>query len=100
MLEAAQTAIQFAQARSRSALDEDRMLLFALVRAIEVLGEAANKVSPETREEYPAIPWRAATAMRNRLVHGYFDIDKDIVWKTVTAELPGLTQTLTTILAT
>ena len=75
MLNAADTAIEFMRGRDRSALDHDRMLLFAVVRAIEVLGEAASKVTPETRERHHDLPWRAATAMRNRLIHGYFDID-------------------------
>ena len=90
MLEAAETAIQFMQGRERLSLDQDRMLLFAVVRAIEVLGEAANKVSVETQRCHPELPWRAASAMRNRLIHGYFDVDRDIVWSTVTEELPAL----------
>lgn len=90
MLQAADTAIQFKQGRERSALDDDRMLLFAVIRAVEVLGEAASRVSSETREFHKDLPWRAATSMRNRLIHGYFDIDKDILWATVDSELPAL----------
>jgi len=70
------------------------MLLFAVVRAIEVLGEAAGKVSDETRSVAPGIPWSSIVGMRNRLIHGYFDIDAEIVWKTVVDELPGLAQQL------
>ena len=66
------------------------MLLFALVRAVEVVGEAASRVSEETRAEATEVPWPAIIAMRNRLIHAYFDIDRDILWKTVTAELPAL----------
>jgi len=66
------------------------MLLFAVVRAIEVLGEAASKVSEDTRSECPEIPWSAITDMRNRLIHGYFDIDVDIVWNTASLEIPAL----------
>jgi uncharacterized protein with HEPN domain len=98
MLDAAETAIQFVHNRERSELDQDRMLLFAVVRAVEVLGEAANKVSTATRQQYANLPWRAASAMRNRLIHGYFDIDKDVVWNTVTLELPPLAESLRTIL--
>lgn len=58
-----------------------------MVRAIEVIGEAASRVSDETRAANPAIPWSAIVGMRNRLVHGYFDIDTEIVWKTATEEL-------------
>ena len=98
MLEAADTAIQFMQGRDRLELDQDRMLLFAVVRAVEVLGEAASRVSLETREHYPNLPWRAAASMRNRLIHGYFDIDRDILWATVTVELPALVEALSAIL--
>ena len=66
------------------------MLLFAVVRAIEVLGEAASKVSEDTRSACPEIPWSAITDMRNRLIHGYFDIDADIVWNTASIEIPAL----------
>jgi uncharacterized protein with HEPN domain len=66
------------------------MLLLAIVRCLEILGEAANRVSEEARGELPDFPWRDIVAMRNRLIHGYFDIDPDIVWSTVTRELPGL----------
>lgn len=90
MIEAAETACQFIEGRQRSELDADRMLLFALVRAVEVIGEAAARVSPETRAATPSVPWAAIIGMRNRLVHAYFDIDHDIVWKTAADELPAL----------
>ena len=83
--------------RSRADLDSNRMLLFAVVRAIEVLGEAAARVSDETRRTMPDIPWNAIVGMRNRLVHGYFNIDVAIVWKTVTDEIPALLQKLRTL---
>ena len=88
MLEAAETVATFIAGRDRLALDQDRMLLFALVRAMEIIGEAATKVSAETRQTAPAVPWRQIMAMRNRLVHAYFDIDRDILWKTATEEVP------------
>ena len=66
------------------------MLLFAVVHAIEILGEAANKISPETWAAAPLVPWGAIVSMRNRLIHGYFDIDTAVVWKTATAEIPTL----------
>jgi uncharacterized protein with HEPN domain len=74
------------------------MLLFALVRAAEVFGEAASKVGPETRRSAPAIPWREIVAMRNRLVHVYFDIDHDVLWKAATDEIPPLLIPLRAIL--
>lgn len=90
MIDAAESVGQFMAGRQRVDLDRDRMLLFAVVRAIEVIGEAASRVSDETRAANPAIPWSAIVGMRNRLVHGYFDIDTGIVWKTATGELADL----------
>jgi uncharacterized protein with HEPN domain len=90
MIEAADELSNFIVGRTQSDLESDRMLLFAMVRAIEILGEAASKVSPETRVSAPQVPWSAIVAMRNRLVHGYFDIDTRIVWRTATEEVPAL----------
>ena len=72
------------------------MLLFALVHAIEIFGEAASKLSPETRAAAPEIPWSAIISMRNRLIHGYFDVDTTIVWQTATVEVPALAPVLRT----
>ena len=63
---------------------------FAVVRAIEVVGEAASKLSEEFRAAHPGIPWRAIVGMRNRLIHAYFDIDTQTVWETATQELPPI----------
>lgn len=64
------------------------MLLFALVRAIEVIGEAASRVSDDTKAAHADVPWKAIIGMRNRLIHAYFDIDTETVWNTATAEIP------------
>ena len=94
MIDAIQAALRFAEGRERADLDLDEMLLFALVRAVEIVGEAASRLSAEGRAQAPAVPWSAVTGMRNRLVHAYFDIDKDILWATVTQALPPLLQQL------
>jgi uncharacterized protein with HEPN domain len=70
------------------------MLLFALIRAIEVIGEAASKVSVETRSSVPTVPRPIIISMRNRLIHAYFDVDPDILWATVTDEIPLLLRLL------
>lgn len=88
MLAAAQEAVGFAAGRQRAQLDHDRMLVLAVVKALEIIGEAASKISPAAREATPNVPWQAIIGMRNRLIHGYFDINLDIVWTTVTDELP------------
>lgn len=94
MLDAAQEAMSFARGKKREDLDNERMLVLSLVKDIEILGEAAAKVSEHYRQEHPRIPWKEIVTMRNRLIHGYFDINLDIVWKTVTEELPPLIQQL------
>ena len=98
MRDAAASALRFVHGRARSDLDRDEMLLFALVRAVEIIGEAATKVSPAGREALPDIRWRAITGMRNRLVHAYFDVDRDVLWDTVCSELPGLMSRLSSAL--
>lgn len=66
------------------------MLMRALVNCIEVVGEAANQLTPEFRAAHPGIDWPAVVGMRNRLIHAYFDINLRILWRTVTEDLPGL----------
>ena len=94
MLDAAQEAIAFAQGHIRRDLDEDRKLVLALVKDIEIIGEAAYQVSQTTREQLPKIPWDDIVGMRHRLVHAYFDINLDIVWRTVQDDLPPLLEAL------
>jgi uncharacterized protein with HEPN domain len=90
MLDAAREATSFAQNRTRSDLDSDRMLALSLLKLIEIIGEAAASVSKESRSQSSQIPWPSMVRMRNRLVHAYFDIDLDRVWDTVMADLPPL----------
>ncbi len=90
MLDAVREAISFSMGKSRSALDGDRMLVLSLVKEIEIIGEAASKVSQETQAAHTEIPWPELIGMRNRLIHAYFDINLDIVWQTVVEDLPAL----------
>jgi uncharacterized protein with HEPN domain len=90
MREAASYAQEMAVSRTRSDLDENIMLRMALIHCLEVLGEAASKVTPETRAQLPSIPFVQTVAMRHRLIHAYFDVDLDIVWTTVVDDLPPL----------
>jgi uncharacterized protein with HEPN domain len=66
------------------------MLLFALIRAIEIAGEAASRLTAEARAELPDLPWASIVGMRNRLIHAYFDVDRDILWTTVIEAAPQL----------
>jgi uncharacterized protein with HEPN domain len=98
MIDAAEAAEQFVAGRRRADLDSDRMLLFALVRSIEIIGEAASRVSEQTRSVTPNLPWKAIIGMRNRLIHAYFDIDADILWVAATVEVPDLLKRLRVLL--
>lgn len=88
--EAAATAISFTDGRMRSDLDDDEMLRLALTKLVEIVGEAAKQVSAQGKAEYPSVPWTAAARMRDRLVHHYFDIDLDVLWVTISEDLPAL----------
>jgi len=100
MLDAAREAVEFAEGRTRVDLDSDRKLVsehsgctgpeLALVKDAEIIGEAAYQVSQTTRNQLPDIPWDDMIAMRHRLVHAYFDINLDILWRTVQDDLPLL----------
>lgn len=98
MIEAGEAIAGFLEGRERADLDSDRMLLFALVRAVEIVGEAASRVSEETRAATPTVPWAQIVGMRNRLIHAYFDIDHDILWRTVADEIPALIAILEDVL--
>ena len=98
MLDHALEAISMVGKRQREDLRQDRMLELALVRLAEIIGEAAARVSPEGRKEYPSIPWPEIIGMRNRLVHGYDQVDLDVLWDTIEFDLPPLIETLQEIL--
>ena len=90
LIEAANTAAAFVEGRTRSDLDDDQMLALALTKLVEIVGEAAKQVTAATQAEYPDVPWSAASRMRDRLVHHYFDIDLDVLWSTIEVDLPSL----------
>ena len=90
MLEAAHICMHFSVGKARIDFEKDQMLSFAVIRALEVFGEAASRISNEFQKTNPHIPWRARVSMRNRLIHVYFDIDYDIVWKAVSKEIPKI----------
>jgi len=99
MLDHAREAYSLAQSRSRADLETDRLLNLALVRLLEIIGEAASRVPIEDRPHYPDIPWPQIIGMRNRLIHGYDSVDFDILWQTVREDLPPLIAALENILA-
>ena len=100
MLDAAKEAVEFAAGESRANLDGDRKLTLAIIKSIEIIGEAASKVTETCRAENDCIPWKDIVGMRNRLTHGYFDVNLDVVWETIQADIPDLIKALEKIIVT
>ena len=90
MLDAALESQTFMKGVSRDDLQDDRKTIQAVIRNIEIIGEAASKLSSDLKEKYPEIPWKQIIGMRNWLIHAYFDIDYDHVWNTVKEDIPVL----------
>jgi uncharacterized protein with HEPN domain len=97
--DASDEALQFIAYQTKDDLKNNRMLALSLVKELEIIGEAANNISQECQSRYPGIPWGDIIGMRNRLVHAYFGIDYDIVWQTVTENLPSLLSQIQIIIA-
>jgi uncharacterized protein with HEPN domain len=98
MLDASRKAIAFIEHSDRHDLETDDLLSFGVVRALEIIGEAAKQVSDDLKNEYPEVNWIETAATRNRLIHGYFDVDLDIVWSILKKDLPQLIKQLEAIL--
>ena len=87
MRDHAREAIELVRGRTRSDLDSDRLLGLALVRLLEIVGEAAGRIPTDEQARRPGVPWPSIIGLRNRLIHGYDNIDYDIVWQIVTTDL-------------
>ena len=98
MLDHAREAVAMITGKGRTDLQRQRMLELALVRLIEIIGEAAARVSTEGQAEYSFIPWKEVVGMRNRLVHGYDSIDLDVLWDTIEDDLPPVIDELERVL--
>jgi uncharacterized protein with HEPN domain len=90
--------VVFVAGRSRDDLDQDLMLQYAVLHAIAIVGEAANRLSPELRDAHPAIPWREIIGTRNRIIHGYSDVKLDIIWDIAAEKIHPLLEELETLL--
>lgn len=90
MLDYAVEAIALSQGRSRADLDSDRLYNLAMTRLVEVIGESAGRLSETTRQRHPQLPWSEFIAVRNRLIHGYDQINLDILWDIIELDLPPL----------
>jgi uncharacterized protein with HEPN domain len=98
MLDYAREAIALSQGRTRTDLDVDRLFNLAMTRLVEVIGESAARLSETTKQAYPQIPWAQIIAARNRLIHGYDQINLDILWDIIELDLPPLVAELEPIL--
>ena len=94
MIDAAEEALSFVTDSSETEFSENRMLILSVIKEIEIIGEAAAKISEGTKSEYSDIPWQDIVGMRNRLIHGYFDVDITLVWNTIKNNLPSLIKSL------
>ena len=94
MIDFARKAIHFCQGKTRDDLATDEVLQLALVRLIEMIGEAANRVTKATCNAHPEIPWPQIVGMRNRLIHGYDQVNLDLLWQTLQQDLNPLIEQL------
>ena len=83
-------AVEMAAGRTQGDLATDRMFLLALTRLIEIVGEAATRISSTTQKAIPNIPWPEVIGMRNRIVHGYDRVHQGLLWNTIIEDLPPL----------
>ncbi len=90
MLDMTRRAIIALKSKSRAEYDADDILRMGLTHLVQVIGEAARKVSPEFQVAHPEIPWRQIVGMRHRIVHDYMRVDEDVLWEVVSADLPTL----------
>jgi uncharacterized protein with HEPN domain len=90
MLQSAHEAMDLSQGRRRADLDHDRLFALAVARLLEIIGEAAARISPAFRERHPGVPWIAIIGLSNRLVHAYRDVDHDVLWQILRDDLPPL----------
>jgi len=98
MLDHAKEAVSLIEGKKLADLKYERMLELSLIRLVEVVGEAAARISYEEQERYPSIPWAQVVGMRNRLTHGYDQIDLNILWDTIEIDFPLLIKELEKIL--
>jgi uncharacterized protein with HEPN domain len=96
--QAAQEICEHTQFRTKKQFNSDRLLQLAGVRLIEIIGEAASRITSQFKEQHGYVDWAAMTAMRNRLIHVYFDIDLEVVWNTITEDMPALMAVIKPIL--
>lgn len=99
MLLATRKILRFTGGIDEAAFLQNELLQSAVMREIQVIGEAARMVSDEAKAMHTAIPWRVIAGMRNRLIHAYFDVRLDVVWQTIQDDIPALVTQLEQVVA-
>lgn len=99
MLDAAEKAAEFTRGLDASSFARDAKTVFSVIRALEIIGEAAKKVPRSVQQRYPDMAWRAMAGMRDKVMHDYFGVNLEVVWRTVQDDLPGLRASLQRIIA-
>jgi len=97
ILDSTRNLLLFIEGRERPDLLKDILFFSAVLKQLEIIGEASVKLSEDTKNKYPDIPWKKMIGMRNHLIHEYFDIDPDTIWVTITVEIPILFKKLEVI---
>jgi uncharacterized protein with HEPN domain len=100
ILDAAKEIEHFLANKTEAQFRGDRLLLLGVQKLIEIIGEAANHLSDALKQQYPQIKWRSAVSTRNRLSHGYFDIDAGVIWSTATQDVPRFANQVRSVIAT
>lgn len=98
MLDASTKAVEFVRNVDFEAFSKNEEKVFAVTRALEIIGEAAKSVPKSVRAQYLEIPWEDIVGMRNKVIHGYFGVDLKVIWKTVREDLPPLQAAVARIL--
>ena len=99
ILEAIQNAISFVGEMSFASFRDDTRTIYAVVRALEIIGEATKRIPQDVRDKYPDLPWREMASMRDKLMHDYFGVDLVVVWKTIFEDLPNLEEAINKVIS-